>query len=256
MAGNKHTMHDNGGYTLEVNFNKIRSRAENRKGGAAILASLLPEPPNSVDLRGTTDERCLAEMAKCIFRSGFSWKVVESKWPDFETVFLGFNAPALTFQPDEFWDGLASDKRIIRHGGKIAAVRNNAGFVSEIAAEHGSFGNFLASWPEHDIVGLWNLLAKRGSRLGGNTGRYFTRFIGKDSFIPSADVVTCLRDAGLQIAENPTSKRDLRAIQEQFNTWHQETGLCFVHLSRICAMSVGDNHAPETIRTRGGRDDG
>ena len=80
-------------------------------------------------------------------------------------------------------------KRIVRHGGKIQAVRHNAGFVSDITAEHGSFGRFAGAWPDDDIVGLWGFLAKRGKRLGGNTGRYFLRFIGKDSFLPSFDVV-------------------------------------------------------------------
>ena len=233
-----------------VNFAEIRERAERRKGGAPGLKKLLPETPDSTALAGATDDRCLAEMTKCIFRSGFSWKVIEAKWPDFETVFLGFEPKPLAFQPDEFWDALTSDKRIVRHGAKIASVRHNAGFVNEISAEHGSFGAFLAGWPDDDIAGLWDLLSKRGKRLGGNTGRYFLRFIGKDCFLPSADVVRALRAGGLEIAENPTSKRDLKAMQAEFNAWHEETGLPYVHLSRICAMSAGENYDPEMLRAR------
>jgi hypothetical protein len=37
------------------------------------------------------------------------------------------------------------------------------------------------------------------------------------------DVVACLRDAGLDIAEAPTSERDLFKIQGQFNAWAKET---------------------------------
>ena len=233
-----------------VNFAEIRDRAENRKGGAAALKKLLPAIPASGALSGITDDRCLAEMTKCIFRSGFSWKVIEAKWPDFETVFLGFEPKPLLFQPDEFWDALASDKRIVRHGAKIASVRHNAGFVSDVSAENGSFAAFLAGWPEDDMVGLWDLLAKRGKRLGGNTGRYFLRFIGKDCFLPSADVVRALRASGLEIAENPTSKRDLKAMQAEFNAWHEETGLPYVHLSRICAMSAGENYDSEVLQAR------
>ena len=233
-----------------INFAQILAQAETRKGGAKALRALLPENPDESALSRVTDDRCLAEMTKCVFRSGFSWKVVENKWPDFETVFLGFEPTRLTFQPDEFWDNAASDKRIVRHGGKIAALRHNAGFVSEIAAENGSFGAFLATWPEDDIVGLWDVLAKRGKRLGGNTGRYFLRFIGKDCFLLSGDVVAALRGAGLEVAPNPTSKRDLKAIQQEFNAWHEETGLPYVHLSRICAMSAGENYDPEVLRAR------
>ncbi len=60
------------------------------------------------------------------------------------------------------------------------------------------------------------------------------------SFVLSMDVVACLRDVGLDISENPSSKKDLRKIQEQFNAWVEETGLPLTHLSRICAMSIGE----------------
>ena len=63
-------------------------------------------------------------------------------------------------------------------------------------------------------------------------------------------MVACLRDAGLDIAENPTSKKDLKKIQDQFNAWAEETGLPLTHLSRICAMSVGENYDAETLRGR------
>ncbi len=56
------------------------------------------------------------------------------------------------------------------------------------------------------------------------------------------DVAACLRDAGLDIAAAPTSKRDLAKIQEQFNAWAKETGLPYRHLSLICAMSIGENY--------------
>ena len=233
-----------------VNFAQIQKHAESRKGGAKALQALLPDVPDNSAVAKVSDDRCLAEMAKCIFRSGFSWKVVEAKWPDFETVFLGFEPKPLLFQPDEYWDDIASDKRIIRHGAKIASVRHNAGFVADIAEEHGSFGAFVSKWPDDDIVGLWDVLAKRGKRLGGNTGRYFLRFIGKDCFLPSADVVAALRAGGLEIAPDPTSKRDLKAMQHEFNDWHRETGLPYVHLSRICAMAAGENYDAELLRAR------
>jgi hypothetical protein len=88
-----------------------------------------------------------------------------------------------------------------------------------------------------------DLLAKRGSRLGGNTGQMFLRFVGWDGFVTSQDVVACLRDAGLDIAAEVKSKGDLAKVQAQFNAWATETGLPYVHLSRICAMSIGESHA-------------
>ena len=110
-------------------------------------------------------------------------------------------------------------------------------------------------WPAGDQIGLLELLAKRGARLGGRTGQYFLRFIGKDGFVTSPDVVACLREAGLDIAESPTSKKDLRKIQDQLNAWAEECGLPLTHISRICAMSIGQNYDAETLRGRGGMDE-
>jgi 3-methyladenine DNA glycosylase Tag len=229
-------------------FKDIRVRAVRRKGGERALAELLPAITPPEELAQLSDDRVLAEMSKRIFCSGFAWSVIEKKWPGFEEAFLGFIPKPLLFQPDEYWDGLTKDTRIVRHPQKIFSVRRNAQFVADIAAEHGSFGRLLGAWPASDHVGLLDLLAKRGSRLGGHTGQYFLRFIGKDGFLTSRDMVACLRDAGLDIAESPSSKRDLKKIQDQLNAWSQETGLPLTHISRICALSIGENHDPETLK--------
>lgn len=227
-----------------IPFKTILARAEKRKGGPAGLKKLLPAKPNAKALEKLGDDRILAEMTKRVFSAGFAWSVIESKWPEFEKAFLGFQPAKLSFQPDDFWHELLSDTRIVRNGAKINSVRENAAFVQQIAKEHGSFGKLLAKWPSSDEIGLLNLLAKRGSRLGGNTGMMFLRFIGWDSFVTSQDVVACLRDAGLDIAPEVKSKGDLAKVQAQFNAWAEETGLPYVHLSRICAMSIGENHTP------------
>jgi 3-methyladenine DNA glycosylase Tag len=223
-------------------FKTIRARAEKRKGGPKGLEKLLPRKPDMKALAKLSDDRMLAEMTKRVFSAGFAWSVIEAKWPGFEKAFLAFKPAKLTFQPDDFWDGLLSDASIVRNGAKIASVRENAAFVQAIAREHGSFGQFLAKWPSSDQIGLLDLLAKRGSRLGGNSGQMFLRFVGWDGFVTSQDVVACLRDAGLDIAEEVKSKGDLAKVQAQFNAWATETGLPYVHLSRICAMSIGENH--------------
>jgi hypothetical protein len=72
--------------------------------------------------------------------------------------------------------------------------------------------------------------------------------------VTSKDVVACLRDAGLDVAEVITSKRDLAKVQAQFNAWHEETGLPFVHLSRICAMSIGENYDADKLLHFAGAD--
>jgi 3-methyladenine DNA glycosylase Tag len=227
-----------------IPFKTILARAEKRKGGPAGLKKLLPAKPNLKALEKLTDDRMLAEMTKRVFSAGFAWSVIEQKWPGFEKAFLGFKPAKLTFQPDDYWHDLLSNTAIVRNGAKINSVRDNAAFVQEIAREHGSFAKFLAQWPSSDEIGLLNLLTKRGSRLGGNTGQMFLRFVGWDGFVTSQDVVRCLRDCGLDIAEEVKSKGDLAKVQTQFNAWAEETGLPYVHLSRICAMSIGENYTP------------
>ena len=172
-----------------VSFKSIQGRAAKRKGGDKVLASLLPKKPNKKALAKLPDDRILSDMAARIFSAGFVWSVIDKKWPAFEEAFLGFNPKRLLFQPAEFWEKLASDKRIVRHAGKIKAVRDNAKFVTEIAHEHGSFGKFLAAWPADDQVGLMEFLAKRASRLGGFSGQYFLRFLGWDAFVLQNDVL-------------------------------------------------------------------
>jgi 3-methyladenine DNA glycosylase Tag len=230
-----------------IPFKVIRARAEKRKGGAKALNELLPPPTNAESLRQLTDDRVLAEMAKRVFSAGFVWRVIEAKWPGFEEAFRDFQPATLTFQPEEFWDALTADPRIVRNGAKIMSVRHNARFVQEVARDHGSFGRFLADWPSSDEVGLLHLLGRRGSRLGGNTGQMLLRFLGWDGFVTSKDVVACLRDAGLDVAEEVKSKGDLAKVQGQFNAWAKETGLPYIHLSRICAMSIGENHAAHPL---------
>jgi 3-methyladenine DNA glycosylase Tag len=230
-----------------TSFKSIRARAAKRKGGEAALAALLPKVASTKALAKLGDDRVLAEMTKRIFSAGFVWSVIENKWPGFEAAFLGFAPKRLLSQSDEFWEGLTGDQRIVRNPQKIMSVQANARFVADIAREHGSFSRFLAEWPADDQVGLLELMAKRGARLGGRTGQYFLRFLGKDCFVTSNDVVACLRDAGLDIAENPSSKRDLRKIQDQFNAWAKETGVPYTHLSRTCAMSIGENYSAERL---------
>ncbi|MGD9882894.1 MAG: DNA-3-methyladenine glycosylase I [Reyranella sp.] len=226
----------------KVSFKSIRERAARRKGGDKVLASLMPKKPDNKALAKLGDDRVLSEMACRVFSAGFVWSVIDQKWPGFEEAFLGFNPKRLLFQPGEFWEKLASDKRIVRNPQKIRSVRENAKFVTEIAREHGSFGKFLADWPADDQAGLLEVLARRGSRLGGYSGQYLLRFLGWDAFVLSGDVLLCLRDSGVPLSATGTSRKDLRLVQAQMVAWAKEAKLPVTHVSRICALSIGENH--------------
>lgn len=222
-------------------FEQIYQCAVNRKGGEEQLQSLLPEMIPVEQVLQQPDDRILSLMTHCIFQAGFSWKVVDKKWPDFETVFNGFNPKALAYLSAEDLEALAKDARIIRNMQKIITVPKNAQWINEIADEHGSFATFLCQWPLSDLIGLLQLLKKRGARLGGNTGQRFLRGIGIDSFILSKDVLQALCNADIDIHGSATSMRDMKIIQSAFNAWHEETQLSYTHLSKILAFSEGDN---------------
>ncbi|RUV21997.1 DNA-3-methyladenine glycosylase I [Mesorhizobium sp. M7A.F.Ca.MR.245.00.0.0] len=237
-----------------ADFKKIRARAAKRKGGEEELTSLLGPAPDNAAVADMADDRILSVMAERVFAAGFVWRVIEQKWPGFEEAFLRFEPKRLLFQPDDFWHDLTADQRIVRNPQKIRSVRDNAAFVERVSKEYGGFGQFLANWPADDQVGLMAWLGKHGSRLGGNTGQYFLRWLGWDAFVISGDMATALRDAGLDIAESPTSKKDLDKIQRQINQWAAETHLPRRHISRILAMSIGENHSPQALREYMGDD--
>lgn len=236
-------------------FATIHDRAARRKGGADVLATLLGDAPDVAGLKALPDNRALSVMAERVFSAGFVWRVIRDKWPGFEEAFLGFEPKALLFQPDEFWHDLAGDKRIVRNPQKIKSVRDNAAFVERVAVEHGSFGAFLAQWPSDDQAGLLAYLSRHGSRLGGNTGQYLLRWLGWDAYITSRDMVMALKDDRLDVSETPTSKGDKAKIQARMNAYHAQTGLPYVHLSRILAFSVGENNDADTIAARSGGSD-
>ena len=234
-------------------FSRIQELAEKRKGGASELAKLLVKPSSKARLSKITDDRYLAQMTRCVFNAGFHWRVITSKWPGFEEAFHGFDlAQLLTKSPDE-WEAYVQDARIVRNWQKIQTVFHNAAMIDEIAEEEGSFGKFFAEWPVSDQIGLMKYLKKEGSRLGGQTCQWFIRFIGKDSFVTSGDVIAALIANGVDISDKPTSQRDLQKIQDAFNHWHDETGLPITHISRILSCTSGDNVPVDVLQSYQGR---
>ena len=219
-------------------FDEIYARAAARKGGEPELENLLATVSDRTDVSALSDADVLAEMTACVFRAGFVWRVITAKWSGFQAAFHDFDVTRCAMLSDEEIEELTHNTDIVRHGTKIASVRANALYILDIRAEHGSFGAFMADWPDSDFVGLWLHLKKYGSRLGGQTGRYCLRFLGYDTPILSPDVVTALIGAGV-VDKEPTSKRDLLAMQEAFNTWREQSGRSAREISRLLALSVG-----------------
>jgi 3-methyladenine DNA glycosylase Tag len=219
-------------------FEEILDIAAERKGSVEAVLAAVPVVRSADDLAAIPDDRWLAKMAQYIFQAGISWAVVEAKWPQIEEAFHGFDTGRVAMIEGEALDALLSDRRVIRSGAKIVAIRDNAVFIRAVSAAHGGFGRRIADWPASDFVGLLTWLAKEGSRLGGSTGPYALRAMGKESFVLSQSVLARLQAEG--VIDGPaTSAKALRAVQAAFNTWAAESGQSLTTISRVLAQSIG-----------------
>jgi len=233
-------------------FKSLYQRAADRKGGKLAFElllgkrilgkKLLDDNAAEQSISQLTDDRVLAAFTKQIFKSGFVWRVVENKWPDFEEHFFNFNIEKMLMMPEEMLERKAADPKIIRNYNKVKTIKANAQMMFDVTLDKNiSFSQFINDWPSEDIIGLWAYLKKHGQRLGGNTGPYALRLLGKDTFILSSDVEAYLRaqqiiDGGLQ------SKKSLTAIQTFFNKLQNESGYSLTQLSRMIAFASGDNY--------------
>ncbi|MBS7661361.1 DNA-3-methyladenine glycosylase I [Pseudomonas lalucatii] len=211
----------------------------NRFGSAAALEAMLPQPAGADQLRALSDDRYLSLISLRIFRAGLKHSLVDAKWPAFEEVFFGFDPEKVVLLGGERLERLMQDARLIRHLGKLKSVPRNAQFVLDVRREKGSFGALIADWPVTDIVGLWKYLAKHGCQLGGLSAPRLLRMVGKDTFIPTNDMVAALKAQGI-VDKAPTSLKDLAAVQAAFNQWQAQSGRPLCQLSVMLAHTV--NH--------------
>lgn len=206
-----------------------------RKGEDALQAMLSPAT-SADDLTKIPEDRWLAQLTKCVFQAGFNWKVIEAKWPGFEAALKGFDVGACAFMDDDWFDSLLSDTRVVRNGAKLATVRDNAAMLMNMR-DQGGAGAVIGGWPSTDFTGLLDMLKRDGSRLGGTTAQYAMRFMGRDCWIMSSDVIARLMAEGV-IDKAPTSKKGQRAVQDAFNTWMDQSDYGLTQISRILATSL------------------
>ena len=202
------------------------------------LELLLPACLDNKQIATKTDAEVFSVLSRRVFRSGLKHSVVDAKWSGFEEAFFGFDPRKVALMSDEQLEKLMQNDKIIRHWGKIKATRANAFMITELADKHGSFAQWIAAWPEDNIIGLWAELKKQGAQLGGNSGAYFLRMLGKDSFVLTDDVIAALKAQGI-VDKKPTAKRDLEKVQSAFNQWKAESGRPLCHISRLLAFTVG-----------------
>ncbi|WP_299489816.1 DNA-3-methyladenine glycosylase I [uncultured Shewanella sp.] len=221
-------------------FSTIYQRACERKGGEDGLEALLSPVKTASQIVQTPSNRLLSELSKKVFQSGFIWRIVDLKWPAYEQAFFDFEPMKVLMLSPEQLQARASDPALIRHQKKTQAIYDNALMMNELERTQGGLPQLISNWPEENIIGLWALLKSKGARLGGNTGPYFLRSIGKPTFALTNDIQGYFKSHKL-IDYGFSSKSGLNQVQNVFNVWQQESGRNLTDLSRILALSVGDN---------------
>ena len=207
--------------------------------GAEALGRRLPEVKDAKALAAVPDDRYLSLVSLRVFRAGLKHSLVDAKWPAFEEAFNGFVPAAVLAMSDEDLEALMSDRRLIRHWGKLRSVPKNAAALDAISRAHGGFGRYLAKYPHARMVDLWAELAKAFDQMGGESVPRFLRMAGCDSFILSASVLAALKHWGVGEGEFK-NKADRAKVQTQFNDWAAATALPLSHLSMILACSIDD----------------
>ena len=91
-----------------------------RHGGAGALDAKLTGSLGNAELAAIPEDRWLSMLTRCVFRAGFSWKLVDAKWD-------GFDTDRCAFMDDDEFDTLLRDASIVRNGTKIATVREKRG---------------------------------------------------------------------------------------------------------------------------------
>lgn len=218
-------------------FQTIYEEALFRQGDETTLKTKLPMPKSKEELLKQGDDVYLSIMSRRIFRAGLKHSMVDAKWPAFEEVFLGFDIRKVRMMSDEALEKLLQDKRIIRHWGKIKSVRANAQAINDLHNEYKSVGEYLANWPPDRIVSLWEDLKNRFTQLGGNSGPYFLRMSGKDTFLLTPFVIRALIKWNA-IEKEPTGKKAKLHIQDIFNQWAEQAKRPLCQISMILALSI------------------
>jgi 3-methyladenine DNA glycosylase Tag len=116
--------------------------------------------------RPENDAGYFEQMTKAIFRSGFSWRVIRDKWPNFRRAFEGFDVDRVASYDEWDLERLLADAGIVRNGRKIEATIQNARILRDLIAQHGSVFAYLRTLDELDYPARRKALTKQFRHLG------------------------------------------------------------------------------------------
>jgi 3-methyladenine DNA glycosylase Tag len=129
-----------------------------------------PRPPK--ELSGY-----LGAMARVMFQTGISWRVVDAKWPGIEEAFRGFDPSRVSRYTTRDIERLMGDTRVIRNRKKLEAIVSNARRMIELDAEHKGFRRYLDSLG--DFESTKKEIHKQFAFMGDAGTWYFLWMVGQ-----------------------------------------------------------------------------
>jgi len=129
-----------------------------------------PAPPK--DLSGYLDA-----LARVMFQTGISWRVVDAKWPGIREAFHGFDVQRVAKLREADIDRLMGDTRVIRNRRKLEAIRKNAREMLALDTEYKGFKRYLDSLG--DFEATKKDLHKRFAFVGDAGSWYFLWMVGR-----------------------------------------------------------------------------
>ena len=119
------------------------------------------------------DNEYFEVLSKAVFRAGFSWEVVELKWPNIKKGFIGFDIKAVSRFDHRDIDRLLTDPKMIRNGRKIKATIDNANILKRIIRDYGSVRKFIKSLRKLSYGDKNKLLTKTFRNIGRTSSFVF-----------------------------------------------------------------------------------
>jgi len=116
-------------------------------------------------------------MARVMFQTGISWRVVDSKWPGIREAFRGFDPQRVARYRAADIERLMGDTRVIRNLRKLEAITANAREMLKLDTEYHGFSRYLDSLGDFETTK--KSLHKRFAFMGDTGTWYFLWMVGR-----------------------------------------------------------------------------
>lgn len=121
------------------------------------------------------------KITQAVFQAGFSWRVIQNKWPNFLVAFEGFDVDKVAGFTAVDIERLVEDKSIVRNGRKIEATIKNARICQELVQEHGSLKAYMRSMDNMTFAKKEKAFCKKFKFMGPMGAFFFFHSVGEQT---------------------------------------------------------------------------